>query len=98
MSDTKFVNIKFNITNHNLELKEYAVLSYLSALSSKRYVFASNAHIAETLNLNQRTLYRILNKLESKNLIKRETKSTGRYGKDRKIYVHPTVISAYHTE
>jgi len=39
------------------------------------------------LKLNDRTLYRILKKLEDKEYIKRETKSIGNYGKQRKIFI-----------
>jgi len=97
MSNTKFVTLKKDITSHELSFKENAVLSYLCSLSKKKYCYASNQHLCDTLGIEDRTMYRILKRLESKNLIIRETKSTGKYGKDRKIYIHPTVKTAYHT-
>jgi DNA-binding PadR family transcriptional regulator len=45
------------------------------------------------LNLNDRTLYRILKNLENKEYITRKTKSLGNDGKERKIYVNPNVRS-----
>lgn len=98
MAKTKFVKMKSNFTDANLDVRESLVLSYLASLTKKDYVFVSNTHLSDTLNINDRTLYRVLNKLEDKNLIKRVTKSTGRYGKDRKIYVNPTVKTAYHNK
>ena len=96
MSKTKFVNVKKGITTEKLTFKENAVLSYLCSLNGRRYCYASNSHLCETLGIEDRTMYRILSKLESKNLIIRETKSEGHYGKDRKIYVNPTVKKSYH--
>ena len=52
--------------------------------------------MSDTLKIHDRTLYRILNKLEEKELIKRVTRSSGYYGKNRKIYVTPTVKATYH--
>jgi DNA-binding MarR family transcriptional regulator len=97
MSNTKFVSVKNNFTSEKLSFKENAVLSYLCSLSQKKYCYASNQHLCDTLGIEDRTMYRILSRLEDKNLIIRETKSTGKYGKDRKIYVHPTVKKTYHT-
>jgi len=96
MSKTKYVNVKQGITSEKLSFKESAVLSYLCSLNGKNYCFASNSHLCDTLGIEDRTMYRILNNLEEKNLIKRETKSSGHYGKDRKIYVNPTVKKSYH--
>lgn len=97
MSNTKFVYIKKDITSQKLTFKENAVLSYLCSLSAKKYCYASNQHLCETLGIEDRTMYRVLASLESKNLIIRETKNEGaRYGKNRKIYVHPTVKKSYH--
>jgi len=98
MAKTKFVNVKQDISGHNLTFKESTVLSYLCSLSKKKYCYASNAHMSETLGIEDRTLYRVLNSLEEKDLIRRETQSTGRYGKTRKIYVSPTVKTTYHTK
>lgn len=97
MSNTKFVNVKTDITSQKLTFKENAVLSYLCSLSSKKYCYASNQHLCDTLGIEDRTMYRILSSLEGKNLIIRETKNEGgRYGKTRKIYVNPTVKKSYH--
>ena len=96
MSNTKFVVVKKGLA-HGLTFKESLVLSYLCSLSTKKYVYASNSHICDTLDIKNRTLFRILSKLEDLELIKRETKSTGRYGKDRKIWVNPSVKKTYHT-
>ena len=97
MSNTKFVNVKNNFTSEKLSFKENTVLSYLCSLSQKKFCYASNQHLCDTLGIEDRTMYRILSSLEDKNLIIRETRSTGKYGKDRKIYVHPTVKKTYHT-
>lgn len=97
MAKTKFVNVKKDITDMDLDLKESMLLSYLASLTKKDYCFASNDHLSSTLGINDRTLYRVMNSLEEKGLIKRVTKSTGRYGKDRRIYVSPTVKTAYHS-
>lgn len=96
MSKTKYVVVKQGISGEKLSLKESTVLSYLCSLSKKKYCFASNEHLCATLNIEDRTMYRILSSLEEKDLIKRETKSSGHYGKDRKIYVNPTVRKSYH--
>ena len=95
MTKTKFVNVQLNLDD-SLSIKESYVLSYLCSLDKKEYCFASNSHMSDTLKIHDRTLYRILNRLEEKELIKRVTKSTGKYGKSRKIYVTPTVKATYH--
>ena len=95
MTKTKFVNVQLNLDD-SLSIKESSVLSYLCSLDKKEYCFASNSHMSDTLKIHDRTLYRILNRLEEKELIKRVTKSTGKYGKSRKIYVTPTVKATYH--
>ena len=95
MTKTKFVNVQLNLDD-SLSFKESSVLSYLCSLDKKEYCFVSNNHMSDTLNINQRTLYRILNTLEEKELIKRVTRSSGFYGKNRKIYVTPTVKATYH--
>ena len=76
--------------NTNLSLQEVAVLSYIQSLSVKKdYCYASNESICNALKLNDRTLYRVLKKLENKEYIKRVTKSIGNYGKERRIYLTP---------
>lgn len=73
-----------------LTFAEKAVFSYIKSLaSSKGYCFATNKHICEALTLTDRTLYRILNNLEQNAYIRRETKSIGFDGKQRKIFVNP---------
>ena len=47
----------------------------------------SNKEMVEVLNINDRTLYRVLKSLEGKGLIKRETVSVGNFGKARTIIV-----------
>jgi len=77
--------------NTNLTRAEATVLAYIDSFSIKKgYCYASNESICMALNLNDRTLYRILNKLENKKYIKRKTKSLGNDGKERKIYVSPS--------
>ena len=95
MTKTKFVNVQLNLDD-SLSFKESSVLSYLCSLDKKEYCYASNGHMSDHLNINERTLYRILNRLEEKELIKRVTRSSGYYGKNRKIYVTPTVKATYH--
>lgn len=98
MAQDKYIKFKTDFIEENLDLKESLVLSYLASLTKKEYCFASNDHLSKTLSINDRTLYRVMNSLEEKELIKRVTKSTGRYGKDRRIYVNPTVKTAYHSK
>tara|TARA_R100001463_G_scaffold52153_2_gene102897 strand:- start:4871 stop:5167 length:297 start_codon:yes stop_codon:yes gene_type:complete len=98
MAQDKYIKFKTDFVEENLDLKESLVLSYLASLTKKEYCFASNDHLSKTLSINDRTLYRVMNSLEEKELIKRVTKSTGRYGKDRRIYVNPTVKTAYHSK
>ena len=85
-----YININLAFMNTNLTIQESAVLSYITSLAIKKnYCYASNQAICNTLKLNDRTLYRILKKLENKEYIKRETKSIGNYGKQRKIFISP---------
>jgi len=85
-----YININLAFMNTNLSIQESAVLSYISSLAIKKnYCYASNQSICNTLKLNDRTLYRILKKLEDKEYIKRETKSIGNHGKQRKIFISP---------
>ena len=92
--NTKYVNINLAFMNTNLTISEATVLSYIDSLSIKKgYCYASNDSICMALNLNDRTLYRILKNLENKEYITRKTKSLGNDGKERKIYVNPSVRS-----
>lgn len=69
----------------SLSVTESALLSLIKSLSKKRgYCFASNKAICDTLNISDRTLYRMLEKLEQRGFIMRETRSIG-IGKERKI-------------
>ncbi len=78
--------------NTNLTMPESIVLSYIEGLTRKKgYCYASNKSICSALKMNDRTLYRVLTKLEDKEYIKRVTKSVGNGGKERKIYVSPDV-------
>ena len=95
MKKTRFVNVQLNLDS-SLSFKESSVLSYLCSLDKKEYCYVSNGSMSDTLGINERTLYRILNSLEEKELIKRVTRSSGFYGKNRKIYVTPTVKATYH--
>ena len=97
MADTKYIKFKRDFVETDLDTKEYVLLSYLASLTKKDYCFASNENLMKASGLKIRTLCRVLNSLERKDLIRRVTKSTGRYGKDRKIYVNPSVKMAYHS-
>lgn len=73
-----------------LSFVEKAVFSYIKSLSSdKGYCFATNKHLCEAISVKDRTMYRILNRLEESACIRRETKSIGFDGKQRRIYVNP---------
>ena len=92
--NTKYVNINLAFMNTNLSISEATVLSYIDSLSIKKgYCYASNDSICMALNLNDRTLYRILKSLENKKYIKRVTKSLGNDGKERKIFISPDAKS-----
>lgn len=78
-----------------LTFTEKAVFSYVHSLAKEKgYCFASNKHICEALTLKDRTLYRILNKLEENACIRRETRSVGTDGKLRKIFISPAFKNA----
>jgi predicted transcriptional regulator len=69
---------------------EKAVFSYVSSLAKEKgYCFATNKHLCEAMSVKDRTMYRILNRLEESACIRRETKSIGFDGKQRRIYVNP---------
>ena len=87
-----YVNINLSFMNTNLSIQEATVLSYIESLAKQKgYCFASNEFISRNLGLNERTLYRIFNKLEGRKYITRITKSIGNNGKQRKIYISPDV-------
>tara|TARA_R100000951_G_scaffold114664_2_gene120130 strand:+ start:1124 stop:1426 length:303 start_codon:yes stop_codon:yes gene_type:complete len=91
----KYVNIDLKMKG--LSNNELMVFSHIKSLCKgvKPYCFASSNSLAETLNVSERTLYRILNDLEDKRLIKRETKASGRgHGKFRTIRVLTTAKTA----
>jgi DNA-binding MarR family transcriptional regulator len=85
-----YVNINFDIMSElDLTHKEIMVLNYIDSMCKngvQEYCFASNKAICGSLNITQRTLYRILNTLEDRKLIRRVTKSIGNDGKIRKIF------------
>ena len=87
-SKVKFINIDMKV--EGLNNNERMVYSHIKSLCKgvKPYCFARNNSLATTLNISERTLYRILARLESRNLIKRTTNSIGHYGKERTIRVH----------
>ncbi len=73
-----------------LNFTEKAVFSYIKSLSlDKGYCFATNKHLCNVMSIKDRTMYRILNRLEESACIRRETKSIGFDGKQRRIYVNP---------
>ena len=99
MSEVKFIKFKKDfIEGQELSINEHLLLSYLSSLTKKDYCYATNDHLVEVCGIAKRTLCRVLNDLEDKDLIRRITKSTGRYGKDRKIYINPSAKLAYHSK
>ena len=60
---TKFININVAFMAKSLSVTESALLSLIKSLSKKRgYCFASNKAICDTLNVSDRTLYRMLEK------------------------------------
>ena len=86
-----YIKINLALMNTNLSIQEASVLSYITNLTTnKGFCYASNQSICNTLKLNDRTLYRILRKLEDKGYINRKTKSIGNNGKERRIYLTPT--------
>ena len=74
----------------DLPLQENAVFSYVCSLAIKTgYCYATSKHICESLDIKDRTFYRILTRLEEKEFVTRVTKSVGNDGKERKIYINP---------
>jgi DNA-binding MarR family transcriptional regulator len=98
----RFVQVNLNLPKTigvELSLREQVVLSHITGLSQKKgYCYASNNTIVKDLNIPYRTLCRVLDKLEDLNLIKRQTKWAGHYGKERKIYVSPSVKVAQYNK
>ena len=92
-SKVKFINIDMKI--EGLNNNELMVYSHIKSLCKgvNPYCFASNFSLATTLNVSERTLYRILTRLENKNLIKRKTNSIGHYGKERTITVNSPSVN-----
>jgi predicted transcriptional regulator len=88
---SRYINVNLDyMDKFNLSVTDMALLSHLTSLSeNKGYCYASTKHLSDTLRLPERTLYRALNKLEENGFIKRVTKSTGHYGKERKIFISP---------
>jgi len=87
---SRYININLGFMNNSLSVTEVALLTLIKGLSKKKgYCYASNKSICQTLNLSDRTLFRLLSKLESDGYINRQTKSTGHYGKERRIHLSP---------
>jgi predicted transcriptional regulator len=92
---TRYINIDLAHMDKDMNIKEASVLSHIVSLSKQRgYCWASNKAICDTLNIPDRSLYRILNKLENRGLIMRDTKSVGKTGKERRIYPNATATVA----
>lgn len=98
----RFVQVNLNLPKAigvDLTLREQVVLSHLTGLSLKKgFCYASNNSIVKDLNIPYRTLCRVLDKLEDYSLIKRQTKFAGHYGKERKIFVSPSVKVAQYNK
>lgn len=68
--------------------KEQEVYDYLLDYRAEEGKFnLTNKEIREVIDVNDRTLYRILKSLEEKGCIRRETASIGNFGKARTIIV-----------
>lgn len=98
----KFVQVNLNLPKTigvELTIRDQVVLSHVTGLSQKKgYCYASNQTIVNDLNIPYRTLCRTLDKLEDLGLIKRQTKWAGHYGKERKIYISPSVKVAQYNK
>jgi DNA-binding MarR family transcriptional regulator len=96
--------LKYNLDldkqiNKELTLKEHLVLSHVTGLSIKKgYCYVSNNSMVKDLKISYRSICRVLDNLEQMGLINRQTKSVGRYGRERKIYVSPSVKVAQHNK
>ena len=73
----------------NLSQRESELFDLLIDLAnqSRGEVTASNKDLLEVLNLNERTLYRTMKRLEDRELIQRDTVSIGHHGKQRIIRI-----------
>jgi len=97
MAKAKFIKVKYGFIDEELSSSEWSLLSYLSSLTGKAEVInASNAHLAESLGISERTVCRGLNKIEDLELIVRETKNNGHYGMSRRITIAQPVKTAYY--
>lgn len=97
MAKAKFIKVKYDFIDEELSSSEWSLLSYLSSLAWKAEVInASNAHLAESLGMSERTVCRGLNKIEDLELIARDTKNNGHYGMSRKITIAQPVMRAYY--
>lgn len=68
--------------------REAQVYDYLQDYRAEEGKFnLTNKQIREVIDINDRTLYRVLSSLEAKGLIERQTVSVGNYGKERIIIV-----------
>ena len=85
----RFVNVNLELMVKDLNIKEVTLLSLIQSLAKKKgYCFATNEMLSESLGIHDRTLYRMLNKLEEGGHISRVTQSIGNYGKESRIYLH----------
>ena len=85
----RFVNVNLELMVKDLNIKEVTLLSLIQSLAKKKgYCFATNEMLSESLGIHDRTLYRMLNKLEEGGHISRDTQSISNYGKERRIYLH----------
>ena len=73
----------------NLSQRESELFDLLIDLANQNRgeVVASNKDLLEVLNLNERTLYRTMKRLEDRELIQRDTVSIGHHGKQRIIRI-----------
>lgn len=71
------------MTKKELEVYDY-LLDYRAEVGKFNL---TNKEIREVIDVNDRTLYRILKSLESKGHIRRETASIGNLGKSRTIII-----------
>ena len=73
----------------NLSQRESELFDLLTDLANQNRgeVVASNKDLLEVLNLNERTLYRTMKRLEDRELIQRDTVSIGHHGKQRIIRI-----------
>jgi len=85
----KFVKVNLDLMESNLNIKQVTLLSLIQSLAKQKgYCYATNEMLSESLGIHDRTLYRMLNRLEELELITRVTHSIGNYGKERRIYIN----------